>query len=61
MTRGAYTVSVLGQDEVKYNTLPEGVSEGKRKVTPQGKGLYLTLYAESSPNTDIISFKQSLG
>ena len=48
-------VSVLGRDEgytVKYNPLPEGVPEG----TPEGKGLYLTVYPESSPNTDIISF-----
>ena len=38
---------------VKYNPLPEG--------TPEGKGLYLTLYPELSPNTDSISFLQSLG
>ena len=40
------TVSVLGREEgytVKYNPLPEG------------KGLYLTVYPESSPNTEIIS------
>ena len=24
--------------------------------TPEGKGVYLTVYPESSPNTDIISF-----
>ena len=50
-----YTVSVLGRDQgytVKYNPLPEGVSEG----TPEAKGLYLTVYPELSPNTDIISF-----
>ena len=44
-----YTVSVLGRDKgytFKYNPLPEG--------TPKGKGLYLTVYLESSPNTDII-------
>ena len=44
-------VSVLGRDEgymVKYNPLPEGV--------PEGEGLYLTIYPESSPHTDIISF-----
>ena len=48
-------VSVLGRDEgytVKYNPLPEGVPE----ETPEGKGLYLTIYPELSPNTDIISF-----
>ena len=28
----------------------------KPKETPEGKGLYLTVYPESSPNTDIISF-----
>ena len=40
-----YTVSVLGRDKgylVKYNPLPEGLS--------------LTVYPESSPHTDIISF-----
>ena len=59
-----YTVSVLGQDEgytVKYNPLPEGVPEGEGQGSPEGKGLYLTVYPESSPNTDIISFYQSLG
>ena len=43
------TVSVLGQDEgymVKYNPLPEG--------TPEGKGLYLTVYPQLRPNTDNI-------
>ena len=46
-------MSVLGLDEgttVKYNPLPEGVPEG----TPETKGLYLTVYPQSSPNTDII-------
>ena len=28
----------------------------KPKGTPEGKGLYLTVYPESSPYTDIISF-----
>ena len=28
----------------------------KPEGTPEGKGLYLTVYSESSPNTDIISF-----
>ena len=28
----------------------------KPQVTPEGKGLYLTVYLESSPNADIISF-----
>ena len=40
-------MSVLGRDEedtVNYNALPEG------------KGLYLTVYPELSPNMDIISF-----
>ena len=37
---------------VKYTPLPEGVPEG----TPEGKGLYLIVYPESSPKTDIISF-----
>ena len=57
------TVSVLGQDKgytVKYNPLPEGVLRAKPEGTPEGKGLYLTVYPESSPNTDSISFKQSM-
>ena len=58
-----YTVSVLGRDEgytVKYNPFSEGVPEGEAEGIPEGKGLYLTVYPDSSPNTDIISFKQSL-
>ena len=30
-------------------------------LIPEGEGVYLTVYPESSPNTDTISFKQSLG
>ena len=44
-----YTVFVLGRDKgytAKYNPLPEG--------TPEGKGLYLTVYPKSSPNKDIV-------
>ena len=33
----------------------------KPEGTPEGGGLYLTVYPESSPNTDIISFQQLLG
>ena len=54
-----FIVSVLGQDEgytFKYNPLSEGVPEGEARGTPEGKGLYLTVYPELSPNTDIISF-----
>ena len=28
----------------------------KPEGTPEGEGIYLTVYPESSPNTDIISF-----
>ena len=48
-------VSILGRDKgytVKYNPLPEEVPKG----TIKGKGLYLTVYHDSSPNTRIISF-----
>ena len=31
----------------------------KPEGTPEGKGLYLTAYPESSPNMEIISFQQS--
>ena len=47
--------TVLGREEgftVKYTPPSEGVTEG----TPEGGGVYLTVYPESSPNTDIISF-----
>ena len=52
-------VSVLGQDEgcrVKYNPLPSEFPRAKPEGTPEGKGWYLTVYPESSRNTDIISF-----
>ena len=40
-----YNVSALGQEErytVKYTPMSEGVSEG----TPEGRGVYLTVYPE---------------
>ena len=49
------TVSVLGREEaykVKYTPLSEGVPE----VTPEVEGVYLTVYPQSSPNMDNISF-----
>ena len=52
-------ISVLGREEgyaIKYTLPPEGVSEGEALGTPEGGGVYLTVYLESSPNTDIISF-----
>ena len=45
-------MSVLGLDSrymVKYNPSPSG--------TPSGKGLYLTIYALSRPNTDTVQFE----
>ena len=45
-------VSVLGREEgctVKYTPSPEGV--------PKGKGVFLTVYPESNPIMDSISFK----
>ena len=48
-------VSVLGREEgytVKNTPSPEGV--------PEGEGVCVTVYPESSPNTDSISFKQSI-
>ena len=41
---------------VKFNPLAEEVPKGKARGTPEGKGLYLSVYPESSPNTDNISF-----
>ena len=49
--RKIQTVSVLGQDQgctVKYSPRPE--------VTPEGVGLYLTLYLELIPNKGSKSF-----
>ena len=37
---------------VKYTPPFEGVPEG----TPTGRGVYLNVYPELIPNTDIISF-----
>ena len=34
--------------------------KAKLEGTPESKGVYLTVYPESSPNTDSISVKQSL-
>ena len=51
-------VSVVGRDEeytVKYLCLKE-FPRAKHEGTPEGKGLYLTVYPESSPNTGIILF-----
>ena len=57
-----YIVSVLGQDKgctVKFTPSPEGVPKAKPEGTPEGKGMYLNVYPESSPNTDSITFYQS--
>ena len=46
-------MSVLGLDSgyrVKYHHLPSGLSSG----SPSGKGVYLTVYPLSRPNTDTI-------
>ena len=54
-----YTVSVLGREEgytVKYTPLSKGVPEGEAKGTPEGEGVYLTIYPESNLNMDSISF-----
>ena len=48
-------VSVLGREEqytVKYTPLPETVLRVKPEGTPEGEGVYLTVYSELSPNTD---------
>ena len=50
------TVSVLGQEEgytVKYNPLPEGVPKGEAQGNSWKQRVYLTVYPESSPNTDM--------
>ena len=52
-------VSVLGREEgytVKYTPLPEGVPGAKPEGIPEGEGVYFTVYPESSPNRDSISF-----
>ena len=41
---------------VKYNPLPKEFPKAKPEGTPEGGGVYLTVYPELSPNTDIISF-----
>ena len=50
-------MSVLGLNPgytVKYNPLPSGVPSGMPLGTPSDKGLYLTVYPSSRPNTDTI-------
>ena len=57
-------ILILGRDEgytVNYNPLPEGVPKGKAEGTPEGEGVYLTIYLQLSPNTDSILFEQSSG
>ena len=52
-------MSVLGLDlgyTVKYSPLPEGVPLGQPEGSPEGRWVYLTVYPESSPNTESISF-----
>ena len=51
------TVSVLGREEgpLCLKEFPRAKPEG----THEGEGEYLTVYPESSPNMDSISFKQS--
>ena len=39
----------------------KGFPRAKPEGTPEGEWVYLTVYPESSPNTDSISFKHSLG
>ena len=46
-----YIVSVLGREKgytVKNTCLPGGVPKGKAR----GEGVYLTIYPDSSPDTD---------
>ena len=53
-----YMVSVLGREEgytIKYTPPPE-FPRVKPEGTPEGGGVYLTVYPEPSPNTDILSF-----
>ena len=53
------TVSVLGRDEgymVKYNPWLKEFLRAKPEGIPEGKRLYLAVYPELSPITDIISF-----
>ena len=41
---------------VKYTPPLKEFPRAKPEGTPEGRGVYLTVYPESSPNTDIISF-----
>ena len=57
-----YTVSVLGREEgytVKYTPCLKEFPRAKPEGTPEGKGIYLTVYPELSPNSDGVSFYQS--
>ena len=53
------TVSVLGRGKGYRVKIPLCLKEfprAKPKGTPEGKGVYLSVYPESSPNMNSISF-----
>ena len=57
-------MSVLGLDSgytVKYNPLPSEFPWALPSGTPSGKGLYLTVYPSSRPNTDTVCFTKLWG
>ena len=41
---------------IKYTLWQKEFPRAKPKGTPEGGGVYLNVYRESSPNTDSISF-----
>ena len=57
------TVFVLDETRDILSSIPLCLKEflmAKPKGTPEGQGVYLTIYPESSPNTDSISLFKSL-
>ena len=51
-----YIVSVLGRDKRYTVNYTKEFPRAQPKGTPEDKGVYLTVYPESSTNTDSISF-----
>ena len=52
-------MSVLGLDSgytVKYTPPPSAVPSALPSVTPEGGGVYLTVYPSSRPNTDTVYY-----
>ena len=58
LVRMIYCVRIRTIRDLRSNIplCPKEFRRAKSEGTPEGKGVYLTVYPKSSPNTDSISF-----